>query len=122
MHAKNVSILHHQNDTITLSPVYDQVPLRHQNTDGRLALSIGGEYIHANLSLQSIATELASWQCSPFSDESETLAFITDCLEKYNNALDLTTACDKAYTRLKTDIACFISNLLSGKRIGSVSD
>jgi len=121
MHAKNVSILHHPNDTITLSPVYDQVPLRHQNTDGRLALSVGGEYIHANLSIKSIAAELASWQCSPFPDESESLIFIRYCLENYSNALELTTLLDNAHPQLKANIAFFVSNLLSEKRIGSFS-
>ena len=112
MHAKNISILHHPNETISISPVYDQVPLRHQNTDGRLAMSIGGEYLHENLTLKLIATELASWQCAPFSDESETLGFITDCLKTYNNALENTPASDKAYPKLKTDIAFFINKLL----------
>jgi len=118
MHAKNISLLHFPNETITLSPTYDQVPLRHQNTDGKMALAIGGEYVHANISLMTIASELASWKCDVFSSNSETILFIKDCLEKYDRALYSTVAADKAYPKLKTEISLFISNLLSGKIIG----
>jgi len=118
MHAKNASILHFPNETITLSPTYDQVPLRHQNTDGKMALAIGGEYVHANISLMAVASELASWKCDVFSHESETIAFIRNCLENYDRALHNTPADDRAYPKLKAQISLFISNLLSGKRIG----
>ena len=118
MHAKNVSILHFPNETITLSPTYDQVPLRHQSTDGKMALAIGGEYIHANISLMAVASELISWKCEVFSNESETMAFIKNCLENYYKALHDTIADDRTYPKLKAEIALFISNMLSGKRIG----
>ena len=118
MHAKNVSILHHPNETITLSPTYDQVPLRHQNADGKMALAIGGEYVHANLSLMEIVSELTSWQCDAFPDDSEAIAFVKSCLETYENALYNNIASDRAYPKLKSEISLFISNLLSGKRIG----
>jgi len=122
MHAKNVSIIHRPNETITLSPVYDQVPLRHQNTDGRMALSIGGEYLHASVSMMLIASELISWKCAPFSEVPETLSFITNRLETYYNALENTIANNKAYSELKNEIAFFISNLLSGKKAGKFSE
>jgi len=118
MHAKNISILHFPDETIALSPTYDQVPLRHQNTDGRMALSIGGEYIHANISLTTIASELISWKCGMFSNESEACAFIMSCLETYDSVLHNTSANDKAYPKLKEEISSIISNLMSGKRIG----
>jgi len=118
MHAKNISILHFPNETITLSPTYDQVPLRHQNTDGKMALAIGGEYVHANMSLMAVAAELTSWKCDVFSNESETIAFIRRCLENYNSSLHNTIADDRVYPKLKAEISLFISNLLSGNRIG----
>jgi hypothetical protein len=83
-----------------------------------MALAINGEYVHANLSLVSIASELASWQCDLFSDGSETIEFIKNCLENYNNALSNSVICERAYPKLKAEISSFISNLLSGKRIG----
>jgi len=118
MHAKNVSILHFPDETITLSPTYDQVPLRHQNTDGKMALAIGGEYVHANISLKAVASELISWKCDVFSNESESIAFVRNCLENYNRSLHTTIVDDRAYPKLKAEISLFISNLLSGKRIG----
>lgn len=120
LHAKNVSVLHFPDESIALAPTYDQVPLRHQNTDGRMALAIGGEYVHAHLSLMTIASELLSWHCHAFFDETETIVFIKNCLETYNGALHNTAADKKTYPKLKADISLFISNLLSGKKIGSI--
>jgi len=101
-----------------MSKLNDQVPLRHHNTDGKMALAIGGEYVHANVSLMTVASELISWNCDAFSDESEAVAFIRNCLENYDRALHNTAADDRAYPALKAEISSFISNLLSGKKIG----
>ena len=121
MHAKNISMLHLPDESIKLAPVYDQVPLCHQSTNGRMALAIGGEYNHANLSLSDIVSELASWQCRCFNAKAEAISFIKNCLENYSNALNSIVPDDKAYPELKADISMFISNLLTGKRIGRVS-
>jgi len=118
MHAKNVSILHMRDESITLAPTYDQVPLRHLSNDGKMALAIGGEYLHANISLKNIIFELTSWQCPCFSSPDETSDFIRNRLEIYHRAMNNTVAHDKAYPKLKTDISSFISNLLSGEVIG----
>jgi len=122
MHAKNVSILHFPDESVILAPTYDQVPLRHQNTDGRMALAIGGEYFHANLSLESIVAELLSWRCSCFSNADETIAFILNRLKICDSALNSTTADDRAYPNLKTDISTVIINLSSGKAIGGTTN
>ena len=114
-----VGILHLPDDTVVLAPTYDQVPLRHQNTDGRLALAIGGEYIHANLTLEKMAEELVSWQYSGFSTTGEAVSFITNRLEAYGRVLDKALPSKKSYPGLKADIASFISNLLSNKRVGT---
>ena len=118
MHAKNVSILHHPDESVELAPTYDQVPLRHQNTDGKLALAIAGEYAHANVTTADIAAELASWHYHGFSDAEKTLDFIKACLDNYMIALNNTTPDDKAYQGLKSDISSFIENLQSGKSAG----
>ena len=118
MHAKNVSILHFPDESIMLAPAYDQVPLRHQSTDGKMALAINGEYIHANISRSDIVSELASWRCGGFSDDAKTITIINDCLENYNNALNSDIPNNNAFPRLKADISSFISNLLSGKVAG----
>ena len=111
--------VHFPDDTIELAPTYDQVPLRHQGTDGRMALAVNGEYRHAYISLQDIAAELVSWRCSSFSDDVKTVAFIEKCLETYRNSLNTTYPNEKAYPDLHADISSFITNLLSGKAAGS---
>ena len=121
MHAKNVSILHLPDESIALAPAYDQVPLRHQNTDGRMALAIDGEYVHANITIKNIASELASWKCRSFLGESVSIAFAKSCLETYYSALNDSIPDDRAYSRLKKDISSFITNLLTGNTIGKVT-
>ena len=118
MHAKNVSVLHLPDETIALAPTYDQVPLRHQNTDGKLALAIGGEYNHANLTLTNIAEELLSWQYAGFSSEREAVSFITSYLEDLGSIVDNAEPVENGYPGLKEDISSFIMNLLAGKSIG----
>jgi len=118
MHAKNVSILHMRDEAIKLAPTYDQVPLRHLSNDGKMALAIGGEYLHANISLKNIIFELTSWQCLRFSSPDETSDFIRNRLEIYHRAMNNTVAHERTYPKLKTDISLFISNLLSGEAIG----
>jgi serine/threonine-protein kinase HipA len=118
MHAKNISILHYPDESIRIAPTYDQVPLRHQNTDGKMALAIGGVYEHANISMSDITAELISWQCNGLSSESEVAVFIKNNLETYRSALSIAIPNDKAYPKLKEDISLFISNLQSGKKIG----
>jgi len=118
MHAKNVSVLHFPDESARLAPVYDQVPLRHQNTDGRMAFSIGGEYVHKNLSVENIVSELTSWGYPGFSGKAETAGFIETCLHSYSRALNDTALHKNAYPGLKNCLSLFIGNLLSGKRIG----
>ena len=120
MHAKNISILHLPDESLELAPTYDQVPLRHHNTDGKMALAVNGEYYHANITLRSIASEILSWRCRKFSEETVVINFIKNCLEAYSNALDYAILSEKAYPLLKADIKQFISNLLTGKSAGKV--
>ena len=86
-----------------------------------MAMAVDGEYVHANISLGNIVRELTSWQCNSFSVESETTAFVRNCLESYKKALDETEPHERAYTNLKADISSFISSLLIGKNTGKVT-
>jgi len=112
MHAKNVSVLHLPDESVRIAPAYDQVPLTHQNTDGRMALAVGGEYVHTNITLAKIASELTSWGCNCFSDELEAIAFIKARLNSYSEALEKQALHEKAYPLLKEEISSFINNLL----------
>ena len=120
MHAKNISILHMPDERISLAPTYDQVPLRHHNTDGKMALAVDGEYYHANLSIKNIVSELVSWRNCRFANEAEALIFTRNCLERYKSVLDDTTLSNKAFPSLVKQIHAFISNLLDGRSTGRI--
>ena len=120
MHAKNISLLHMPDEQIKMAPAYDHVPLRHYSTDGKMAFAVGGEYIHANISMKNIVSELISWHCRNFSNEKETTSFIAGWLETYLKAINNVTPNDKAYPLLKPNILSFISNLISGKNTGKI--
>jgi len=120
MHAKNVSILHLPDESISLAPTYDQVALRHCSADGRMAMSLGGEYVHANISIKAIMNELVSWQCRSFTNEHETVDFIKKSLENYISVLDNITPNMNSYSSIKSNIYSFISNLLAGKNAGDI--
>jgi len=72
---------------------------------------MGGEYVHANITLANIVSELASWECDCFSDERETIAFIKARLTTYGDALGNQPLHEKAYPLLKEDISSFIRRL-----------
>jgi len=118
MHAKNIGIFHFPDATIRLVPTYDQVPLCHQNTDGRMALAIGGEYVHANINKAHIRSELLSWKSARFTSEKAVDIFIENHLELFQGALDDVVLHGQAYPLLKETIAKYIVRLLSGKPAG----
>jgi serine/threonine-protein kinase HipA len=61
LHAKNVSLLHLPDGSMTLSPAYDVVPRAHQPNDGEVALAAGGEYRHAAITMNHFAAEGRRW-------------------------------------------------------------
>ena len=61
MHAKNVSLLHHPDGSMTLSPAYDIQPQAHLPNDGEVALAVGGEYRHASLTTDHLIAEGSAW-------------------------------------------------------------
>ena len=119
LHAKNISILHHPDETITLAPTYDQVPLRHQNTDGRMALAVNGKYLHASLTLADLIAELSAWPGLGFSEQTQAADFIKNSLATYGDVLNDTAPEQKAYPNLKSEISSFITRLRSGQEIGT---
>ena len=118
LHAKNISVFHFPDGTVKLTPTYDQVPLRHQPTDERMALAVGGEYVHANLNMQRIIAELLSWKSDSFPDERAAETFVKNCLGSYLEAMEDVPLHNKAYPMLREMITLFITRLLCGKSIG----
>ena len=113
MHAKNLSLLHRPDGSMTLSPAYDVVPQAHQPNDGEVALAVGGEYRHAAITMEHLTAEGRAWGLARSADLTEET--LTTVLQ-----LAATQAPHKrAHAGLPRDIAGFASNLLAGRAIGA---
>jgi serine/threonine-protein kinase HipA len=111
MHAKNISLLHRPDGTMTLSPAYDVVPQAHQPNDGEVALAIAGEYRHAVITMDHLLAEGRSWGLGAAADlAEETLTTVLQLAQAQ-------TPDKRAYPRLANDIAGFASNLLAGRTV-----
>ena len=113
LHAKNISLLHQPDGSMTLSPAYDIEPQAHQPNDGEVALAIGGEYRHAALTKEpprGRGTRVGARQGSRLAEETLTMVL----------QLASTEAPHKhAHTGLAQEIAGFAANLLAGRAIGA---
>jgi serine/threonine-protein kinase HipA len=113
LHAKNLSLLHLPDGSMTLSPAYDVVPQAHQPNDGEVALAVGGEYRHAAITLNHLVAEGRSWGLARAADLAE---------ETLSTVLQLANAeipDERAHPGLARDISRFASNLLTGHAIGA---
>jgi serine/threonine-protein kinase HipA len=113
LHAKNMSLLHPPDGSMTLSPAYDIVPQAHQPNDGEVALAVDGEYRHAAITMNHLVAEGCAWGLAEAADlAAETLATVLQ--------LANTEAPHKrAYAGLARDFSGFASNLLAGREIGA---
>lgn len=110
-HAKNLAVLHFPDESLRLAPGYDLVPLHRYGTDGRMAMSVGGEYVHAALTRAHVEDEIRSWGVrNPESVVVEVLETLA--------GLDENPA-DGADPRIKADIRRFTGNLLEGRAVAS---
>jgi serine/threonine-protein kinase HipA len=112
LHAKNISLMHRPDGSMTLSPAYDLVPQAHLPNDGEVALAVAGEYRHAALTLEHLAAEGRAWGLTDASGLAK---------ETLTTVLHLATTQaphPRSYPGLAHDIARFASNLLSGRAIG----
>jgi serine/threonine-protein kinase HipA len=112
MHAKNLSLLHHPDGTITLAPAYDFVPQAHHGDDGELALAIAGEYRHADITRSHLLEEGQAWGLK----DAEVI--VEEVLEITLETLRNETPHPRAYPRLTEDIAQFTRNLIEGQAAG----
>lgn len=113
LHAKNISLLHDPDGSMTLSPAYDIQPQAHQPNDGEVALAVGGEYRHAVLTKDHLITEGRAWGLANAPNLAE---------ETLTTVLHLATTQSPhkhAHTELAQDIARFTANLLAGRAIGT---
>jgi serine/threonine-protein kinase HipA len=113
MHAKNLSLVHLLDGSMTLSPAYDVVPQAHQPNDGEVALAVGGEYRHAAITMTHLVAEGRAWGLAKAADlAEETLATILQLASTE-------TPHKAAHAGLARDILGFAANLLAGRAIGT---
>jgi serine/threonine-protein kinase HipA len=113
MHAKNISLLHRPDGSMTLSPAYDVVPQAHQPNDGEVALAVDGEYRHAAITLDHLTAEGRAWGLTDAGDLAE---------EALSTVLQLASTQaphSQAYAGLADDISGFTARLLHGHAIGT---
>jgi serine/threonine-protein kinase HipA len=111
MHAKNVSLLHLPNEDTELAPAYDLVPLQHQETDKKMALSVGGEYFHTRIGMDELISEFQSWDYPLFRNADNVKAFITAFAADVKAAIPHMEIHPKAYPGLAENVLGNIERL-----------
>ncbi|HRQ00030.1 MAG TPA: HipA domain-containing protein, partial [Terrimesophilobacter sp.] len=106
-HTKNISLLHSEDGDVRLAPAYDNVPLLHQQTDGRLALSVNGKYRHAEITRGDLAAEFAGWGLRGARE------IIDETLITMWAAVQHETPVDGAHSLLQESIAGTIDGLIA---------
>ncbi|MBE9939600.1 type II toxin-antitoxin system HipA family toxin [Cellulosimicrobium cellulans] len=112
MHAKNVSMLHLPDGSARVAPMYDVVPLRHQPTDGRLALAVNGVYVHSAVTARDLVTEGEAWGSRAASD------VVRSTLDDVASVVASETPDSRAQPGLRDEILGFTRNLLAGRPAG----
>ena len=113
MHAKNISLLHRPDGSMTLSPAYDVVPQAHQPNDGEVALAVDGEYRHAAITLDHLIAEGRAWGLGRAAELAEQI------LAAVLQLADAQAPHQQAYAGLVDDISRFTARLLDGQAIGT---
>ncbi|RBO90893.1 type II toxin-antitoxin system HipA family toxin [Nocardia puris] len=112
MHAKNLSLLHRPDGSMTLAPAYDTVPQAHQPSDGELALAVDGVYRHAAITRAHLVSEGRSWG----------LPDVERIIDETLDTIRATAASERphpsAHKSLDEDILRFTANLISGRAVG----
>jgi serine/threonine-protein kinase HipA len=113
LHAKNLSLLHFLDGSMTLAPAYDVVPQVHQANDGEVALAVDGEYRHSAITRHHLVTEGLGWGL----DSAEVIA--EETLDTVIELARTDPPHQRAHSDLPADIERVASNLLSGKPVGA---
>lgn len=112
MHAKNVSMLHLPDGSARVAPMYDVVPLRHQPTDGRLALAVNGVYVHSAVTAGDLVAEGEAWGSKAAAD------VVRSTLDDVASVVASETPDSRAQPGLRDEILGFTRNLLAGRPTG----
>lgn len=123
-HAKNVSIIHEGNSAC-IADLYDAVPIMHPNDDplrvdsdkikDDLALSIGGEFSHGNVTREHFLAEAKTWGVFT-EDRADRL--LGETFEDFATALDAVEPPAGISNRLRDRLGYNFERLSAGKPIG----
>lgn len=113
LHAKNISLLHYPDGSMSLSPAYDVQPQAHQPNDGEVALAVGGEYRHAALTKDHLIAEGSAWGLTNAPDLAE------ETLTAVLQVATIQSPHKHSHTELSQDIMGFAANLLAGRAVGT---
>lgn len=105
MHAKNVSLLHRWDGTMSLAPAYDVVPQVHHSGDGELALAVNGKYRHKEVTQEDMIAEFTEWGLR----QTETV--VGDMLAAIDGAARGEEPLPGSYAVLQEQIIGFVGNL-----------
>ena len=98
---------------VTLAPAYDVVPMTHlSGVDGRLALAVGGEYLHGRVTVEHLESELTRWGLR------RSRALVESTLEELRSAALREEPLAGAHGGLADDVVRFATNLLDGRAAG----
>ncbi len=112
MHAKNISLLHPADGSLTLAPAYDVVPQTHQPNDQDMALAVGNEYRHRMITREHLVAEGGSWGLA----NPENI--VDDTLERMLETARAEIPHPRAHPNLSAEIVHFTSNLIAGRPAG----
>lgn len=112
LHAKNISLLHRPDGSMTLAPAYDLVPQVHQPNDQEMALAVDQEYRHRAITRTHLVAEGTAWGLSDAEHVvDDTLACVVD-------TATAEVPHPRAHPSLRDDITRFASNLVAGRAVG----
>lgn len=113
MHAKNISLLHNEDGTIGVAPMYDVVPQTQYDTDGEFAFRVNGVLAHEAITKADIIAEVGKWG----SRSSEHL--INETLETVRDLARTEVPHALAEPTLQDEVLRFSQNLLDGRAVGA---
>lgn len=111
LHAKNISLLHHLDGSLSIAPAYDVVPQAHYANDQQLALAVAGEYRHGAITTDLLIAEGRAWGLSDASDITD------DVLVRVRELARLAGPHERAHPGLRDDIVRITTNLLDGRAV-----
>ena len=109
MHAKNISVMHREDGTSELAPMYDIVPQMHQPFDKDFAFSVNGVFAHNAITRSDLVAEGQRWGLRDAARIVDaTIANVAQCVKDQQPV-------SGAHHSLAHDISRYCQNLAEGR-------